>query len=91
MDEAALAAAWTSEGRLAGSAGVSEPGNKTPPRAIAFRTLSAPGAARGEAEKKGTGQVMESGQCTGLKRSFAPRQRISIIDYQHSKNKNRKR
>lgn len=31
VDEAALAAAWTPEGRLAGSAGMSEPGNKPLP------------------------------------------------------------
>lgn len=47
-----------------------EPGNRTPPWANALRTLSAPGAARGKTVKKGTGQVMESGRCFGVKRSF---------------------
>lgn len=55
VGKAATSTARTPEGRLAGSADVSPGTESPPPRANAFRTLSAPGAAQREAEKKRTG------------------------------------
>lgn len=65
-----------------------EPRNRTPLLELMQSVLFLRQVQRkGKRQRKG--QVVEAGRCTGSKRSFVPRQRISITDYENAGGENR--